>query len=264
MTAVFTTLTRHWHLVTEMARREIMIQLKGSFGGIVWPLLQPVLLLAVFAFVFGEIMRVKWARAGGTQDFVLLLFTGLIVFNLFGECLQRAPGLLVSRPNLVKKVVFPLESLAWVHVLQALFTFALSLLVLLGFALVVRGGLAWTIVFVPLVIVPVVLAGLGVSWLVGAAAVFVRDIAQVVGPLVTALLFLSPVFFDLSAVPEGFRTLFSLNPLSPSIEQMRTVILDGRPPDPVQLCIGILVSFCFAWLSLWFFRRAREDFADAL
>jgi lipopolysaccharide transport system permease protein len=264
MTAVFTSLTRHWRLVAEMTQREILGQLKGSFGGLAWPLLQPLLLLAVFAFVFGEIMKVKWVRAEGTQDFVLLLYCGLIVFNLFGECLQRAPSLLVSRPNLVKKIVFPLEALAWVQVLQALFTFALSLLVLLIFTAALRGGLPWTVVFIPVVILPVVLAGLAVSWLVGAAAVFVRDVAQLVGPLVTALLFLSPVFFDLDAVPPGSRTLFALNPLTPSIEQMRGVLLDGKAPDVVQLGVGITVAYLFAFISLWFFRRAKEDYADAL
>ena len=264
MFPVITSLTRHWRLIAEMTRREILSQIKGSFGGILWPLLQPLLLLAIFAFVFGEVLKVKWVRAGGTQDFVLLLFCGLIVFNFFGECLQRAPALVASRPSLVKKVVFPVETLAWVHVLQALFTFTLSLGVLLLFTAALRGGLPWTVIFIPVVILPMLLAGLGVSWLVGAIAVFVRDVTQVVGPLVMALLFLSPVFFDLAAVPAGFRAAFALNPLTPTIEQARAALLDGKAPDPVQLGVGIVVAFLFAWFGLWFFRRAQPDFADAL
>jgi lipopolysaccharide transport system permease protein len=262
--SVLAPLVHHRLLVVEMTRREILIKTRGSVGGVLWSLLQPLLLLSIFALVFGEILRTKWAAAGDTRGFVLFLFSGLIVFNLFGDSLQSAPGLLLNRPNLVKKVVFPLETLAWVHVLQALWTFALSLVVLLGFLLVLRGGVPWTAIFVPVVVLPVVLASLAVSWFVGALAVFVRDVAQVVGPLVTALLFLSPVFFDLNAVPERFRPLFAVNPLSPSIEQMRAILLDGRPPDATQLAVGIAVSFCLAWGALWFFCRAREDVADAL
>ena len=264
MADVIGTLLRHRAIVAEMTWREVRNRVRGSIGGLLWSLLQPLLMLVIFAFVFGTILKVKWASAETPTEFALALFAGLLIFNLFAECLQRAPGLVVSRPNLVKKIVFPVEIIAWVHVGQALFAFAIGAIVLLIGEFFARGFIPWTVFLLPIVVLPVVFAGLAVSWLLGAITVFVRDIEQVVAPLSMALLFLTPVFFDLSLVPERYRGWFLANPLTAAVEQGRAVLLDGVVPDFATLAVGTVVAYIFAALSLAFFRRARGEFADVL
>jgi lipopolysaccharide transport system permease protein len=264
LAAVVTSLLRHRALVVEMTLREIQLRFRTSAVGVAWALLQPLAMLAIFAFVFGAILKVKWSNAGSTTEFALVLFAGLLVFNLFAECLQQAPTLIVSRSTLVKRVAFPLEVLPWVQVGHALFAFATGTVVLLAFALLVRRSIPPTVILLPLVILPVVLAGLAAGWLLGALGVFVRDLQQIVAPLSMALLFLTPVFFDLSIVPETFRPWFYANPLTFAVEQSRAILLDGQLPDFAGLAIGTLVSWLAAAASLALFRRAREEFADAL
>jgi lipopolysaccharide transport system permease protein len=261
---VLSSLLRHRALAAEMTAREIRLKFRSSAVGVAWSLLHPLLLLAVFAFVFGSVLQVKWSTAGSTTDFALVLFAGLLVYNLFAECLLRAPGMIVSRATLVKKVAFPLEILAWVQVGHALFGFVAGTAVLLLFQLLVRGAIPATALLLPVVIVPVVLAGLAVGWLFGALSVFVRDFEHVVGPLSMALLFLTPVFFDLSIVPEPFRAWFYANPLTFAVDQARAILLEARWPDPLGLAVGTAIAYLAATAALAFFNRARSEFADAL
>lgn len=261
---VVSSLLRHRPLVVEMTIREIQLRFRSSVAGVAWSLLQPLLMLLVFAFVFGTVLNVRWTRAETTTEFALVLFAGLLVFNLFAECLQRAPAMIVSRASLVKKMAFPLEILAWVQVGHALFAFAAGTIVLLLFELLFRGSIPPTVLLLPVVIVPVVLAGLAAGWLFGAVTVFVRDFEQAVPPLSMALLFLTPVFFDLSIVPEAVRPWFYANPLTFAVDQGRAVLLDGRWPDPLGLLVGTLVAYLAAVAALAFFCRARDEFADAL
>lgn len=261
---VLSSFVRHRALIVEMVTREIQLRFRTSVVGVLWSLLHPLLLLLVFAFVFGKVLQVRWSRAETTAEFALVLFAGLLVFNLFAECLQRAPGMIVSRVSLVKKIAFPLEILAWVQVGHALFTFAAGTLVLLVFEWTLRGHVPWTVVWLPLVVVPVVLAGLAVGWLFGALCVFVRDIEQLVGPVSMALLFLTPIFFDLAIVPEPYRAWFYANPLTFAVEQARAVLIDGHGPDLPALAAGTLIAYGCAAAALAFFRRARDEFADAL
>jgi lipopolysaccharide transport system permease protein len=261
---VITTLWQHHALVGEMIWRELQNRVRGSIGGLLWPVLQPLVMLLIFAFVFGTILKVRWTRAESTAEFALTLFAGLLVFNLFAECLQRAPTLVLSRPNLVKKIVFPVEILSWVHVGQAFITFSIGAIILVLFQLFVRGTVPWTACLVPLVVLPVIFVGLGVGWLLGALTVFVRDVEQIVAPLSMALLFLTPVFFDLSLVPDAYRGWFLANPLTAAVEQTRAVLLDGVVPSTAMLAAGTAIAYGFAAMSLAFFRRARPEFADVM
>ena len=264
LTGVFTTFSRHRPLIIEMTSREIKLRFRTSAMGVLWSLLQPLAMLAIFAFVFGAILKVRWANAATTTEFALVLFAGLLVFNLFNECLTAAPGLVVSRSSLVRQHGFPLEILPWVQLGHALFGFVAGALVLFAFELAVRRSIPATALMFPLVIVPVALAGLAAGWLLGALGVFVRDVQQVVAPLSMALLFLTPVFFDLSIVPDAYRPWFYANPLTFAVEQGRAVLLEGRMPDFAGLLIGTGIAWLAAAASLASFRRARDEFADAL
>ena len=261
---VLTTLVRHRSLVFRLIKHDIAARYRGSVMGVFWALLQPLAMLVVFTLVFGTVLKAKWAGTGGNLDFALVLFAGLLVFGVFSECLGKAPSLVTQRTNLVKKVVFPLEVLAWVSVGVASFNFAVGLAVWIAFYLALNASLHWTILFLPLVILPIIFVGVAVGWLLGALGVFLRDLEQAVAPISMAILFLSPVFFDLASVPPEFRQWFLLNPMTFAIEQARLVMLGGRLPDVTGLCIATLATYALAAAALKFFFRARGEFADAV
>ncbi|MFQ5851455.1 MAG: ABC transporter permease, partial [Candidatus Binatia bacterium] len=196
--------------------------------------------------------------------FALIMFCGLIVFNVFAECVTRAPGLILANANYVKKVVFPLEILPVTVLASALVHAAVSLLVLLlglGFFL---GILQWTIIFVPVIFLPLALFCLGFGWFLASLGVYIRDIGQVVGVLIPALMFLSPIFYPLSAVPELFRPLYHVNPLTFIVENMQAVVIWGQLPDWQSMGIGTAVALGTALIGYAWFERTRGGFADVL
>lgn len=234
--------------------------------GVLWSLVNPLMMLAIYTFVFGGIFRMRWGAAASTdtREFALMLFAGLLLFNFFADVLNRAPGLVISNPNLVTRIVFPLEVQAWVAVLSALFQAAVSLAVLLGAILVIRHSLPLTAVLIPLVFVPLVLLALGLAWLVSALGVFLRDIGQIIGHVVMIAMFLSPLFYPMEAIPARFQLLFYLNPLTFLIGESRKILVVGAAPDWAGLGLYTLIAGAFAAIALHFFRRARPGFADVL
>jgi lipopolysaccharide transport system permease protein len=261
---VFGSLMAHRGLALALVQREVSARYRGSFGGLLWALATPLLMLALYTTVFGVILQAKWAKTGNQAEFALVLFAGLLVFSLFGECLVRAPALVTGNPNLVKKVVFPIEILAWVNLGGALVHFGVGLAVWMVFYAVLHASLHPSLVLLPLVVLPVCLMALAVGWLFGALGVYMRDVAQVAGPLSLAMMFLTPVFFDLSSVPRDMQWLFIANPLTLPIEQARAVMLEGSPPQWGPLIASTLGAWLVAALSLAFFKRAQPDFPDLL
>ena len=242
------------YLIAQMIRRDILTRYRGSALGILWSLVTPILLLLVYTFVFGIVFQARWGPAASDHtQFAIILFTGLLTFAIFAECANRAPTLVQGNPNYVKKIVFPLEVLPVVSLGSALFHAGISLGILLIFNLVINGTLQWTLVYLPLVALPLLLLSLGTGWLLSALGVYLRDIAQAVGLLTTILLFLSPIFYPLSAVPESLQALLRLNPLTMIIAQVRGVVLWGEPPAiPALVGLTSLMAL-FAWASFaWF------------
>ncbi|MEO5595580.1 MAG: ABC transporter permease [Lysobacteraceae bacterium] len=257
----------HRRLVMQLVRRDILGRYQGSFFGVAWSLVTPLLMLTVYTFVFSVVFGARWgsvSEQGGKLAFAVVLFAGLLVFNLFGETINRAPGLILANANYVKRVIFPLEVLPLVALLASLFHAAIALLAWAAIAIFVLHGLPWTIVLLPLVLVPLLLGTLGVSWMLASLGVYARDIGQVTSILTMALLFLSPIFFPLSAVPERFRAVVMLNPMSFIIESARGVLIDGHPPDWLILGGFWIGGALIAWLGWWWFQKTREGFADVI
>jgi lipopolysaccharide transport system permease protein len=254
-----------WPLIAQLAKREIAVRYRGSIGGTLWALVNPLLLLALYAFVFSTIFKMKWgAQSESKLQFAIAVFAGLIVHGLFAECVARAPGIVLANANFVKKVVFPLEVLPWVTVLAALFQAGVNLLVLTAFVAFDAHGLGGAVVFLPLVMLPLVLFTVGTCWFLAALGVFLRDIGQTVGFATTLLLFLSPVFYPLGAVPPDFRLLVEWNFLTPIIESLRAVMILGRAPDwGLWLALAVL-SYLVAGAGLYWFQRSRPGFADVV
>lgn len=258
-------LWRSRDLLWQMTKREVVGRYRGSVLGLLWSFFNPIMMLTIYTFVFSVIFKARWG--GGSEsrfEFALILFAGLIVFNLFAECITRAPILIVGNVNYVKKVVFPLEILPLVTMGAAIFHGSISLGVLLAFYVTVSSSLHWTVILAPLVILPLLLTTLGLSWFLASLGVFVRDVAQTIGLLVSVLMFLSPIFYPVASLPENYRIFIYANPLTIVIEQMRDVLIWGRLPSFFAWCVMMLVGLVTAWGGLFWFHKTRKGFADVL
>lgn len=260
-------LLTHRTLIWQLAKRDVVGRYRGSALGLVWSLVQPLMMLAVYTYVFGVVLKVRWSdrvQDEGGVAFAVILFSGLIVHGLFAECFTRAPNLVLENSNFVKKVIFPLEILPYTVLASALFHAAVSLLVLLAAHVVLDHDFAWTVLLLPVVFAPLLIMTLGVTWLLAALGVFLRDIGQVTTVLSTVLLFVSPIFFPIERLPAAMQGLVYLNPLSVIVDQVRAVVLYGRMPDWQALALYTVVAVAVAQLGYWWFQRTRRGFADAL
>ncbi|EGW22949.1 ABC transporter permease [Methylobacter tundripaludum] len=258
---------RNRQLIVQMTKREVVGRYKGSVMGLAWSFFNPVFMLVVYTFVFSEIFKSRWGGVGGDDSktqFAVVLFVGMIVLNLFSEVLNRAPGLILSNINYVKKVVFPIEILPVTAMGAALFHSLVSLGVLLAAFMLFNGYLNWTAVFIPLVLLPLVILTLGLAWMLASLGVFLRDVGQTIGIITTVLMFLSPVFYPVTAVPERFRPFIMANPLTFIIEQAREVLIWGSQPDWAGLGIYTLAATVIAWVGYAWFQKTRKGFADVL
>lgn len=222
-------------------------------------------MLLVYMFVFGVVFKMKWGvgHADNVQ-FGVVLFSGLIVHALFAECLVRSPTLILSKPQFVKKVVFPLEILPMVIVGTALFHMSVGIVILLLFNALAHSTVHWTIVLVPVILAPLLCLSLGLSWFLASLGVFIRDIKQIVGILATVLLFLCPIFYPLDAVPETVRSLMYLNPLTLIVIEMRNVVIFGSAPNWFGLTVYYAIAILFMGLGYSWFKRTRWAFADVI
>lgn len=263
---LFTSFWRNRQLIWQMTRREVAVRYRGSLIGMAWSFINPLLMLLVYTFVFSVVFKARWGInvSESRADFAVILFTGMIVYGLFAESVNRAPGLVVSNVNYVKKVVFPLEILAWVSLGAILFQGSVSFLVLLLVQAFINHVLPWTIVLLPLVLLPLILANLGLSWFLAALGVYIRDIGQVTGVLTTVLIFVSAVFYPVSALPEAYQTLLYLNPIVLIITESRNVLIFGNLPDWSALAVALAAGFVIAAAGFWWFQKTRNGFADVI
>ena len=235
--------------------------------GLAWSFFSPLLMLAIYTFVFSVVFKSSWTGSGSnssTTEFALLVFVGMIVHGLFSEVLTRAPGIILINVNYVKKVIFPLEILPAVALGAALFHCLVSLVVLLAAFLLFNGYVQWTIFFVPIVFLPLVILTLGCAWILGSLGVFLRDIGQMMGLVTTVLMFLSPVFFPVTSLPEAYRPWMMANPLTFIIEQSRDVLIWGNVPDWRGLGLYTLAASFIAWGGYAWFQKTRNGFSDVL
>jgi lipopolysaccharide transport system permease protein len=265
-------LWRQRELWWQLSRREVQGRYRGSMLGWGWSLITPLLTLAVYTFVFSQVFQARWGdlEQDGPLAFAINLFAGLIVFNLFAETTNQSPALILNNTNLVTKVVFPLEILPAVAVSAAIFHALTSLVVLTSFQLInvllTSGvpGINLSLLWLPLVWLPLVSGCLAVSWTLSALGVFLRDLGQVTGVAVNLLMFLSAVFYPLTALPERWQPLLRINPLALIIEQTRRVAINGNAPSMIYV-VGLgLASLMACELSFRSFQKARKGFADVL
>lgn len=256
----------HWPLIVVLARREVLGRYQGSIAGLLWSFFNPLLMLAVYTFVFSVVFKARWGMAdtGSKSGFALALFAGLIPFGIFSECVTRAPGLIVGNASYVKKVVFPLEILPVVILVSAAFHALVSMAVWIAFFLWTFHGVHGSIILLPLVYLPLMLLVLGLSWGLASLGVYLRDVVQVVGVAVTALMFLTPIFYPIDAIPPGFRHVMTFNPMTTIVEMSRNLMMSGVWPDWGQWAKTLLVTSAVAAGGFAWFQRTKKGFADVL
>ncbi len=265
--SLFSSFWRERKLIAQLIQREVLGRYRGSIMGVSWSFLYPILMLAVYTFVFSVVFQTKWPgmlEGQGKSRFALLLFVGVIVHGLIAEALMRAPGLVVANTSYVKKVVFPLETLGWTLVGSAAFHACVSLSILLAAKLLTEGSVPLTALWLPVILLPLLMFALGLTWLLASLGVFIRDIGQITGVISTVLMFLAPVFYPVTALPEKYRAWVYANPLTTAIEQSRAALFANTAPDASIMLRYYALSLLFMAFGYWWFQKTRRGFADVL
>ena len=259
-------LYKHKDLLMTMSRKEINGRYRGSLLGRGWTIVNPAIMLTVYTFVFSTVFKARWQDLEdlGPLGFAVNIFSGLIVFSLFAECINTAPSKILENTNFVKRVVFPLEILSAISLFSAIFHALTSLVTLAAFEVFVLHAIPLTFLMIPIVWIPLLLLCLGSSWILSAAGVYFRDVSQLIIPLVNMLMFLSAVFYPINALPQNWQPLLRLNPIAITIEQTRLVAIQGSSPSKSFILIGTLVGFAFCQACFVAFKKAKKGFADVI
>lgn len=252
-------------LLRRMTWREVSSRYRESVLGTVWAVINPLLMLSIYTFVFGYMLKTRWPGQGDNKLlFAITLFAGLIVNTLFAETIVRSTSVISENANYVRKVVFPLDTLPLVVLGGALFHALVSLGILVVANALVGTGLHWTMLLLPVVFGPIVIISAGIAWVLASLGVYLRDATQVVGFITALMMFLSPIFYPMSSFPASMRPWLLLNPLTLPVTQVRQVAIIGVLPNLHELLYAYLIALVVAALGLWFFERTRRGFADVV
>jgi lipopolysaccharide transport system permease protein len=258
-------LWKNSELIKQFVKREVIGRYRGSYLGIFWSFLTPLFMLAVYTFVFSVVFESRWGTGSGSKlEFALVLFCGLTTFNIFAETVNRAPGLIVGNVNYVKKVIFPLEILPVVALGNAMVQALISLSLLLVALVFFMGVINWTIILIPLVLLPLILLSLGLGWFFASLGAYLRDVGHLIGIAVQVLMFMTPIFYSITSIPENLRWVFYLNPINNVVEDMRRVVIWGQLPNWQWLVLGTVIGGIVAVLGYAWFEKTRGGFADVL
>ena len=251
-------------LIFSFARRDLVGRYKGSALGLAWAVLTPIVMIAIFTFIFAGIFGARFGASNSHWDYALYLFCGLLPWSMFQESVQQSATTIVTHANLVKRVVFPLETLPAAQAFAALGNQLFATIALLIGIVLIRQNLQLTSLWLPLLLIPQLLFALGAAWLIASLGVFLRDIAQGVTLLLMAWMYLTPIIYPESIVPERFRLLLNVNPFTTLVRSYRNIFLDGVAPDWRGLAYFTAVSLVVFILGYWWFARTRKSFADVI
>ena len=264
LSSYFLTITRYRDLIAQLVRREFHVRFRGAILGTLWAIITPLINLLMYTFVFGIIFHSRWGDEQSSQSFLVIVLLGMCIHGILAEALTRAPTTIISQPAYVKKVVFPLEILPIVVTVNSTFNAVITLALVLLASLMINAWIPVTALLLPLVILPFILLITGIVLFVSSIGVYIRDMSHVTGMVTTLALFLAPIFYPLSAVPEPYRVLLYLNPVTVIVENAREVALYGHEPYWSALLIYTLISCAILWLGYWWFQKSRNGFADVI
>src|SRR6266851_8329202 len=251
-------------LVLSLAKRELAARYRGSALGILWAVLTPIVMIAIFTIIFAGIFGARFGAGTSQWDYALYLFCGLLPWNAFQESVQLSSNTIVGHANLVKRVVFPLETLPVSQSLAAIANQMFGTVALLAAALILRRELHPTILLLPALLIPQFIATLGAAWLLAALGVFVRDIVQGISLVLMAWLYLTPIIYPESMVPPRYQPLVNLNPFTPLVRSYRRIVIEGTLPDWRGLAYFSTFAAVAFLIGYWWFAKSRKNFADVI
>lgn len=257
-------LPQRFDLILSLARRELAARYKGSVLGLVWAVLTPIVMIAIFTFIFAGIFGARFGEGGSAWDYALYLFCGLLPWTAFQESVQLSSTTIVAHSNLVKRVVFPLETLPAAQTLATLANQMFGTLALIVAALIIRREMHATVLWLPVLVIPQLVATLGAAWFIASLGVFLRDIVQGITLLLMAWMYLTPIIYPEAIVPGRFRAFINANPFTPLVRSYRHIILEGTAPDwhgLIYFTIFAIITFISGY---WWFARTRKNFADVI
>ena len=263
--SIILSFVRNKELIYSLIKREVISRYRGSILGIFWSFFNPILMLIVYTFVFSVVFKTKWP--GGSEskiEFALILFSGLSIYNILSECFNRAPSLIISNVNYVKKVIFPLEIITFVTIGSSLFHFLINLIVWLGFYSIFIGIPNFQLILLPILLTPYLLIIAGCTWFLASLGVFLRDIGQFINVITMVFLFLTPIFFPLSALPDKYHAYLNISPLTYTVIQAREIMIFDGVIDWLWWAKWLFISIFVAWFGYAWFQKTRKGFADVL
>lgn len=253
------------NLFRTLLKHEVFAQYKNSIIGIWWIILNPLCMLTIYYFIFGSVFNMKWTDGGDNKIYLILsLYLGIITFNLFAQSLSAATAIISRHPAYVKKIVFPLEVLGPISLCSQLFSTLINIGIFISVHLIFLGPLPANALLIPIILTPYIFVILGFIWLISSLAVYIKDTPQVLNFILSALLFTSPIFYPISAIPEKFRAIFLINPISLEIEMLRDALLNGNPFDIRSYVIFLACSVLFLIIGYKFFVNTKDGFADVM
>ena len=259
---------KDYEVIKQITKRDIQLKFRGSKLGLLWSIINPVIMLSIYTFVFSQVFKAKWGGIDtanyDTYVYAMNLFCGLIIFNIFGESMSRAPSLITSNPNFVKKVRFPIHALGHMIAGSTMYQALSSLGILLIFKIIYTRELDLTVLILPILLLLVYLKCLGLIWLISGLSVYIKDISQVISAAISMLMFLSPVFYPIKSLPEKMQWVATLNPIASSIEQARDIILNGRSADFTILLMELIVLLIWCEICFRTLRKLEKGFGDLL
>jgi len=259
-------LWRHRDLLLQFTKRQIEGRHKGSLLGFGWSILNPLLMLGIYTFVFSVIFPGHFSNRPeqGPKEYAFTVFIGLTFFHLLVDSFSGAPSLVVGNPNFVKKVVFPLEILPAASVGAAVFHFLVIMVLFFVGAFISGVGISWTAFWLPAIVLPLIMIALGLCWLLSALGVFLRDLQQLVGFASLVLMWASAIFFSPQMIPSAVWTFLRFNPLLQSIDLARHAVMWGEAPSLIRLAYVYAAGAFTLGFGLFVFRKMRPAFADVL
>jgi lipopolysaccharide transport system permease protein len=255
---------RHRVLIWNFVKRDLLARYKGSAVGLFWSVIHPLVMLGLYTFVFATVMKVRVGAGEGTDSFALYLFCGLLPWNAFAEGLGRSTGVILEHGNLIKRVIFPSEILPVYPVIAGIVNELIGFGILLCVLLVTGHPMRPVILILPAILLLQFALTTGLAWLIAGTTVFIRDLGQIVGVMLTLWLFLTPIFYPPAMVPQGMRVLLTLNPMYIVVEAYRSLILRGQVPAWWSLAVLALIALAVNWLGYRVFARMQPAFADVL
>lgn len=256
-------LLKNTDLIYRLTKRDIESRYRGTSLGLAWALLNPIIMLSIYSFIFGFVFKAKWG-VSNAENYSLIMFVGLLTHAFMAECISKATGVYVYNVSYVKKVLFPLESLCWVTVLGALFQFLMGCIIFAVFCIILEQQVSYLALLVPIIMLPLVFLAYSISLFLSSLGVYIRDMGQIVSVIISLLMFMSPIFYPVTAIPENYRMLIYINPLAFIMESLRDVVLYNRIFNLDGYAIYWGVSFAVYLLATFWFRKVKKGFADVL